>query len=269
MCSITLRPFDAREGGRTQRFSERRSVPGANHQRRRDKYDEIVAAPRASATEAAAACRRALVLGAAAPIAGSSVTLWAAGPSGPTELAQTQSGADGRFEFSADNRGGDLYIVAAGGRPAANAAGGDNLAIALIAVLGPNAPENVVVNQMTTIASVFTHNQFIDRTGIKGPALSLRIAAGNVPNFVNLATGGWGDAILGPLNSSQTPTLANFATLADALAGCVARVAEDACAKLFVAATPPTGSVPTDTPTAAEAIARYPCRPCENCRNSV
>jgi hypothetical protein len=34
------------------------------------------------------------VLGAAAPIAGSSVTLWAAGPSGPTELAQTQGGAD-------------------------------------------------------------------------------------------------------------------------------------------------------------------------------
>jgi hypothetical protein len=42
-------------------------------------------------------------------------------------------------------------------------------------------------------------------------------AAGNVPNFVDLATGGWGEAIQGPLNSGQTPTMANFATLADLL----------------------------------------------------
>jgi hypothetical protein len=32
--------------------------------------------------------------------------------------------------------------------------------------------------------------------------------------------------------------MANFATLADALAGCVAWIADDSCAKLFVAATP-------------------------------
>jgi hypothetical protein len=50
----------------------------------------------------------------------------------------------------------------------------------------------VVVNEMTTIASIFTHNQFIDGAAIKGPALSLKIAAGNVRNFVDLATGGWG-----------------------------------------------------------------------------
>jgi hypothetical protein len=42
------------------------------------------------------------------------------------------------------------------------------------------------------------------------------------------------------LNSSQTPTMANFATLADVIAGCVTRVTADACDKLFVAATPPT-----------------------------
>ena len=50
-----------------------------------------------------------------------------------------------------------------------------------------------------------------------------------MPNFVDLATGGWGEAIQGPLNSGQTPTMANFATLADALSGCVTRVKSDAC----------------------------------------
>jgi hypothetical protein len=93
---------------------------------------------------------------------------------------------------------------------------------------------------------------------IKGPALGLKIAAGNVPNFVDLTTGGWGEAIQGPLNSSQTATMANFATLADVLSGCVAQVKADACSTLFVASTSPTGSAPTDTLAAAQSIARYP-----------
>jgi DNA-binding beta-propeller fold protein YncE len=201
---------------------------------------------------------RGQVLGAGASIVGSTVTLWAAGAGAPMQLAQTQSGADGRFALNADSQGADVYIVAAGGRPAASAAGGENPAIGLMTVLGNKPADNVVVNEMTTIASVFTHNQFIDGSAIKGPALSLKIAGGNVPNFVDLATGGWGDAIQGPLNSSQTPTMANFATLADLLAGCVAQVKADACGKLYAAATGPDGKAPHDTLTAMEAIAKYP-----------
>ena len=48
------------------------------------------------------------------------------------------------------------------------------------------------INEMTTVASVWTHAQFIDGAAIKGHALGLRIAAGNVPNFVDLSTGGYG-----------------------------------------------------------------------------
>ncbi len=111
---------------------------------------------------------------------------------------------------------------------------------------------------MTTVASVWTHAQFLDGSAIRGNALGLKIAAGNVPNFVDVAAGAWGDAIQGPLNSGQTPTMANFATLADVLAGCVTRVTDDACARLFTAATPPKGNTPTDTLTAAESVALYP-----------
>jgi hypothetical protein len=121
-----------------------------------------------------------------------------------------------------------------------------------------NPPSNVTVNEFTTVASVWTHNQFLDGTAIKGHALGLRIAAGNVANFVDLQTGGWGSAIQDPLNSSQTTTMANFATLADPLAGCVIRLTADACGKLFAAATPPKGNAPTDTLVAAEVVARYP-----------
>ena len=127
-----------------------------------------------------------------------------------------------------------------------------------MAVLGSTPPANVVINEMTTVASVWTNAQFLDGTAIKGPPLSLRIAAGNVPNFVDLQTGGWGAAIQDPLNSGQTPTMANFATLADLLAGCATRVTLNACDKLFTASTPPKGGAPTDTLTAAQSIARAP-----------
>jgi len=210
----------------------------------------------------AAATLAGRVLGAGAPIASSTVTLWAASAGNPQQLAQTKSAADGRFSLVAPGTtGGDstFYVVARGGQPAANKISSDNPAIALMSVLGSKPPATVVINEMTSVASVWTHAQFLDgRGGIQGNALGLRIAAGNVTSFVDLASGGWGGVIQDPLNSSQTPTMANFATLADVLAGCVARVTPDACSQLFAAATPPKGPAPTDTLTAAQSIARYP-----------
>jgi hypothetical protein len=202
------------------------------------------------------------VQAAGGPIAKSSVTLWAASANEPTQLAQAQTGADGRFELSVEQSPSDdtsLYLVATGGEAAVNkGGGGDNPAIALLSVLGKTPPANVVINEMTTVASVWTNAQFLDGTAIKGPALSLRIAAGNVPNFVDLQTGGWGAAIQDPLNSGQTPTMANFATLADLLSGCATRVKADACNNLFAASTAPNGKAPTDTLAAAQSIARAP-----------
>jgi hypothetical protein len=198
------------------------------------------------------------VLGGGAPIAKSTVTLWEASADAPKQLAQTKTNDDGRFEVRSKGAHGDaiLYLVANGGVPKASKAAGDNPAIALLAVVGINPPASVVINEFTTVASVWTAAQFLDGTALKGHALGLKIAAGNVPNFVDLATGGWGGTIQDPLNSSQTPTMANFATLADALSGCVTQVTPDACSSLYAAATGPSGGAPTNTLTAAESIAR-------------
>jgi hypothetical protein len=199
------------------------------------------------------------VLGGDAPIANSTVTLWAEGADAPMQLAQTKTGEDGRFEVHVSGSQDDpiLYLVATGGEPKATG-GGDNPAVALITVLGSIPPAMVVINEFTTVASVWTHAQFLDGTAIKGHALGLRIAAGNVHNFVNVETGGWGGAIQDPLNSGQTPTMANFATLADLLSGCITRVKADACSRLFAASTPPGGGAPTNTLNAAESIAFNP-----------
>ncbi len=214
----------------------------------------LVAAGAASAAESI----KGQVLGGGAPIAKSTVTLWEASADAPKQLAQTKTNDDGRFEIRAKGAHSDavLYLVASGGEAKAGKAGGDNPAIALITVLGSNPPATVVIDEMTTVASVWTGAQFLEGTALKGHALGLKIAAGNVPNFVDLSTGGWGGTIQDPLNSSQTPTMANFATLADVLSGCVTRVTAEACSSLFAAATDPTGGAPTNTLTAAESIAR-------------
>ncbi len=201
------------------------------------------------------------VLGAGKPIAGSSVTLWAASHDAAQQLGKTQTGEDGRFSLTAADQDSTaiLYLIAKGGRGAsAPQQRAENPATALISIIGRTRPAHIVINEFTTIASVWTNAQFLDGETLKGVPLGLKIAAGNVPSFVDLQTGGWGTTIQDPLNSGQTPTMANFATLADLISGCVTQTRADACSQLFVAATPPNGIAPVDTLTAAESIARYP-----------
>jgi hypothetical protein len=193
------------------------------------------------------------------PLANSTVTLWAASTEQPRQLAQGRTNSDGRFELgSQETLAADviLYVVAKGGEAVVHKGSSDNPAAALLALLGSVPPSKVVINEMTTVASVWSANQFIDGISIKGHALGLKIAAGNVPNFVDLQTGGWGTTIQDPINSGQTPTMANFATLSTLLAGCTTQVRPDACSKLFVATTPPNGKAPTDTLSAAQFVAR-------------
>ncbi len=106
-----------------------------------------------------------------------------------------------------------LYLIAKGGIPSVNKSASDNPALALLAVLGATPPAHVTVNELTTVASAFTAARFIKGESISGNPLGLKIAAGNVPNLVDPATGGWGKVLLDPLNSTQTTTLANLDTL--------------------------------------------------------
>ena len=206
--------------------------------------------------QAAAADIKGRVLGGGAPIAQSTVTLFAASAGAPKQLAQTKTDANGNFSVhGAAAPDSSLYLVATGGVPAANKTAGNNAAIALLAVAGSKPPAKVTINEFTTIASVTTHAQFIVGNWIKGSPLALKIAAGNIPNFVDLETGGYGPTIMDALNSAQTPTMANFATLASVMAGCVTRVKPDACTNFLAATTPPNGGPPTDTLLAIESVA--------------
>src|SRR6516162_3074672 len=129
------------------------------------------------------------ILSSGAAIIDSAVTLWAAGTGAPQQLAQTRTGADGRFVVNGDGNGAVLYLVAKGGHLATKANGVD--ALALMSVLGTNPPADVVVNELTTVASAFTAARFIGGEAISGNPLGLRIAAGNAPNLVDPVTGNW------------------------------------------------------------------------------
>ena len=91
------------------------------------------------------------VQGAGLPIAGSTVTLYAAGTGAPQQLAQGKTDDNGAFNLNVDQTSADsvLYLVAKGGTPKAAEAKGPNDAIALMTVLGTSLPKTVTVNELT------------------------------------------------------------------------------------------------------------------------
>ena len=143
-----------------------------------------------------------------AAIADATVTLWGASGSAPAQLGQTRTDANGRFSLPAVNAGGPggvVYLVAKGGQVRGGKGTGENSAIALMTALGSAHPSKVTINEMTTVASVWTHAQSLDGAAITGRPLGLRIAAGNVASFVKLETGGWGDDIGHLVDPSLSP----------------------------------------------------------------
>ena len=190
------------------------------------------------------------VLIAGQPVAGSIVTLYAAGEGAPTQLAQGTTDAQGEFELDAKSapQGSVVYLVAKGPKDG----------VALMSLLGASWPEKVTVNELTTVASTFTAARLINGEAISGKPLSLHIAAGNTPNLVDPATGTWGKVLLDPLNSSMTTTMANLDTLGSLISYFATGANDDWKARFFTAATPTGGATPTDTLTAMAGIAREP-----------
>jgi hypothetical protein len=220
--------------------------------------------PNADAAGAAAAagdfCGKVQIAG--SPVAGSTVTLYAAGEGAPAHLAEGKTSDDGTFKLaigddklkaSADKV---LYVVARGGAPKAGK--GPNDAMALMSLLGAKLPENATVNELTTVASAFTAARFINGEAISGKALGLKIAAGNTPNLVDPATGGWGKVLLDPLNCTQTTTLANLNTLASLISAFATVANDDWRARFLKAATPVGAPAPKNTLEATAGIARAP-----------
>jgi hypothetical protein len=145
------------------------------------------------------------IIGAGKPVAKAEVTLWESTSGDPRKVSETQTGSDGGFELSFSGKAsesGVYYLISKGG--VAKQGAESNAAITLMATLGSEPPERVTVNELTTIASAYTGSQFLDNGALRGNAKGLRIAAGNVPNLVDLETGGQGPVIVNVLNGPRT-----------------------------------------------------------------
>ena len=120
------------------------------------------------------------------PVAGSTVTLWAGSAGEPKQLAQAKTADDGSFALGADETPGpgeSLYLIAKGGVPSVNKGAGDNPALSFLAVLGGTPPAHVTINEMTTVASVWTNAQFLDGAAIRGSGAQPQHRRGQRPEL--------------------------------------------------------------------------------------
>jgi Chitobiase/beta-hexosaminidase C-terminal domain len=210
------------------------------------------------------------------PVSGSRIQLYAAGTTGPGSAAQAllgnpvQSDKNGNFSIPASYRcpsaNAQIYVVASGGNSelASNAG---NPALELTAMLGScsgiSASNAIIVNEVTTIGSVWPLAAFMTSSSGLGSTpndTSFLDAVSSVPEFINIAQGSSPGK---PTTTSYFAENSKLYSLSNLLANCVNSTGGSAgdgspCGLLFSIATPPGGSAPADTMTAALRIAQNP-----------
>ena len=198
------------------------------------------------------------------PIVGAAVTLYQAGHvkgAPATVLGASTTDDLGNFQIPYASPGGTpvLYVIAEGGSPSGlSGAGGASVKLAAVLGQASNAPVSVVVNELTTVGSVWAMAQFMDGSHIAGNSPGLQNAAATAANLVDVTTGVPGAVLANPPNGSETSTLATFNTLGNLLASCVDATDPHACHALFSLSHPPTQAPAPDTLQAALNIAHNP-----------
>jgi sugar lactone lactonase YvrE len=197
-----------------------------------------------------------------------SVSLLSAAETGASDSvgAYVATSTNGTFTLKGDyscSSGQQLYLYILGGivNLASNPASG------LMAAIG-NCPSSsgsgipLIVNEATTVAAAYAMSGFAtDATHVSssGTTLAKTGVANAFANAANLVTLSTGVVPLTTQMGNGTVPQSEINTLADVLAGCVGSSAS--CSALFSTATSngtPTGTVPTDTATAAINIAHNP-----------
>jgi streptogramin lyase len=215
------------------------------------------------------------------PVSGSTIQLYAAGSTGygsaypyasgtsllGTHVIKTDSG--GSFDITSDytcpTAATEVYIVSSQGNPGLSS--GNNPNLALMAALGPcgnlSSSTNIIINELTTVASVWALSPFMAGIANIGTsatnAVGLTNAFASVDKLVNIGTG----LVSGPaLPAGAVVPAAKIDTLANILAACVNSGGgtsgdHSACGNLFYYTT--VNSVaPTDTIAAALNMAQHP-----------
>lgn len=124
---------------------------------------------------------------------------------------------------------------------------------------GPNAPDNVVVNERTTVAAANAFAQFIHADRVNGNRYGMTNAVHMAANLASPETGAVGVVLQSSPNGTETSTFATFNSLTNVVAGCIADASN--CTKLFAAARPAGERRPTNVFEALANIVKNPAYP--------
>lgn len=184
----------------------------------------------------------------AVAIGGATVTVYQT-QQGSTAVQGTALADDsGKFtvKYPPNSNGGILYAIA---RKGTN--------IELATLIGTEAGAGIVINELTTIATAYASNQYLQSGVIAGKPLPLQIVAGMAENLVGARTGEPSALIRVSPNADETNAYRLLGTLGNILANCV-RNGSGACTALYALAPAAGGTAPTTTLQAILNIARNP-----------
>jgi hypothetical protein len=175
------------------------------------------------------------------------VTLYEATDGEPIVLARARTDRDGRFRLLTNHEEtNSIFYLAAHVK----------LGVKFVAILGTELPEQVTINEMTSVAASYSMAQFYRDGDISGDAFALQIAALMSANIADIATGESSPVLLGAPNADQTESLRMTRSLSNLL---------NAAAKnvfirflYLLANTPSGGPIPLDTSVATANLARDP-----------
>jgi hypothetical protein len=210
------------------------------------------------------------------PVNGATVQLYAAAqtaygdPGIPILAAPVSTNSSGAFTFSYNCPAapGDLvYLVASGGDAGSGANTSQMLMLALGSCSSLTGTPQVVINEITTVASAYALSGFMTTAPNLGSSATnyqgLSNAFGTVSNLVDKGTGqaltitpAYAASPVALLNSSTVPQN-RIDTLANALNPCVTSNGSG-CTNLFSIATPTAGTAPANTLQAILNIAQHP-----------
>lgn len=181
------------------------------------------------------------------PLANIRVTLFEATTGQSTELERTTTDTSGHFIISSSQHStpGIFFINA-----------DIDEGVKFVAIVGPELPSTVTVNELTTVAASYSLAQFYERGLISGNSFGLRLAAGINDDIVTPATGESSPVLLSSPNADETNSLRSTRSLANLLAACVHN--SGVTATFLGLTTPPRGPAPRNTSQALANLARYP-----------
>jgi len=183
---------------------------------------------------------------------GAVVNLYAATGTLPRLLGTATTNGAGVFKIKNDDlspvMNGIFYVTADIGN-----------GIQLVSVLGPELPEFVTLNELTTVAAGYALAQFTHEGLISGNEFALQLAAGMNDNLVSSRTGGSSPVLRSAPNGDQTNSWRSTRSLANLLAGFVQNQGAGVDV-LFALTTPPGGLPPTNLLQAMSNLCRNPAQ---------